>query len=580
MKVAFEVVKEIYKTLPTGYYLGRKINHRLVDNTMATYYDPLKDEIVVSYPLIARALDAADDTLFTKNYGLDSLVRGLLYHEISHAILTPTNLFKYAPAQRNHNVVNVVEDERIETLLATTFLKVNFKKNCIVINNYRGEKPTSAWDAFYQLVRYHKGEYEWVERLTDLIIRYKDINATTDWRSEYYVDEILEFYNDFVEAWNKAQEAQAQANSNEQNNEQNNETSSGNSSNENEEEENEEENENENGTSESEENEEEEGEEESEESEESETATSENEEEGEEEEETSENGNEETSEEETSEGEETPEEQANGETSEEDSTLDELTEDIETLDISALDEEEIKKSVGEAIDKIFNKYVDTALETRLMDIVIKKLKQNAQMGGAINAYSGRLDYRAVGNRDDYRWWVANNRMGHLKHNTKVHFTLFLDNSGSFEDNDDNMNIFIRTLDKVAKAYPDFTFDIVTMCHYVEEWADHNQIFDSHGGTALRHSIKDVIRRHQKVDANNYCLVLFDGDAHWSDEFRGQYYSSNDPFKHFDMPTTIIISDKFNEHYIRNSVHQARVKYCENFVDEFIDAICSLLERVI
>lgn len=573
MKVAFETVKEIYKTLPTGYYLGRKINHRLVDNTMATYYDPLKDEIVVSYPLIARALDAADDTLFTKNYGIDSLIRGLLYHEISHAILTPTNLFKYGPAQSNHNVVNVVEDERIETLLANTFLKVNFKKNCIVINNYRGESATSAWDAFYQLVRYHKGGYEWVERLTDLIIKYKDLYATDTWRSEYYVDEILDFYRDFVEAWNKEQEAQAQSNSNEQSNE----TSSGNSSSENEEEENEEENENENGTSENEEGEdenEEEGEEEGE------SATSE---EGEEEneEETSENGNEETSEEESSEGEEeTPEEQANGETSEEDNTLDELAEDIETLDISALDEEEIKQSVGQAIDKVLNKYVDKTLEARLMDIVFKKLKQNAQMGGAINAYSGRLDYRAVGNRDDYRWWVADNRMGHIKHNTKVHFTLFLDNSGSFEDNDDNMNIFIRTLDKVSKEYPDFTFDIVTMCHYVEEWTDHNQIFDSHGGTALRHSIKDVIRRHQKANANNYCVVLFDGDAHWSDEFRGQYYSSNDPFKHFDMPSTIIISDEFNEHYIRNSVHQARVKYCKNFVDEFTDAICSLLERVI
>ena len=81
----FEKVSRIMRTLPVGYYLGHKIDVRL-DPGQNSYYDPMHYCIVVGFKMLP--LDGLSET----DPHAEEIVRGVLYHEISHAILTPKNM--------------------------------------------------------------------------------------------------------------------------------------------------------------------------------------------------------------------------------------------------------------------------------------------------------------------------------------------------------------------------------------------------------------------------------------------------------------------------------------------------------
>ena len=677
MKVSFETVNSIYKTLPTGYYLGRKINHTLSETSSMTAYNPFEDAIIVSYPTIARMIEQADSDRINETYGIDSVIRGLLYHEVSHAILTSKELCGFAHTKKEHDIVNIVEDERIETLLATFFLKVDFKRNIVLLNNYRGKAPVSAWDAFYQLVRYHKGEEKWIKALKNLIITYKNLNATSDrYACERYHNAIMRFYNDFTREWNEKKEEEEKMRSmmssmsddsdsdedntsddsepsmdydNGSDDDTENEDTSDNTSDDTSddtEEDTEDDTDSYSGSSDDDtESDDTEDEEDDTESFTSNCDGSEDENEEDTEDDT-ENGSDGSSDEDTDDTEDESDEETNGsenddiedtedteesendseessasdmpsdgddisdsddsdsddseedsvggededeEDEEEESAMDELErtlDEIEDFDIDDITSEEITNSIKESLKAVIDRYTDKELESRLTQIIELKLRANKAQGAAINAYGGRLDYRSVAKRDDYKWWVTANRMGNLKGKAKVHITLLIDNSGSFWRNDAKMNVFIRTLDRVANQYPDFTFDVITINTKIVEWEDHNRIFKSDDGNRLLPEIATVLRKHKKADANNYLVALFDGDAHSDDMYcnypgyRSHTPTKDDPFKYLDESSTIIISDEENRQYITPSVHSARVKYCKSYVNEFIDTICDLLERVI
>ena len=156
----------------------------------------------------------------------------------------------------------------------------------------------------------------------------------------------------------------------------------------------------------------------------------------------------------------------------------------------------------------------------------------------------------------------------------MHFTLFIDNSGSFRYNDTYMNTFIRTLSRINN--PDFSFDVITINERVVEWPNTNCLFRSNGGNKLSNEIGKIIKKHHKSNCNNYDIVLFDGDAH-TDDYKHQ---NPEPFSKFDSNNTIIITDSENKRYIEHNVHKAKVKYVKNYCDEFINSICELLERAL
>ena len=53
MSISRIQVENIFKTLPTGYYVGRQLQNVLTDE-QSSYYDLMNDEIHVSYPMIEQ----------------------------------------------------------------------------------------------------------------------------------------------------------------------------------------------------------------------------------------------------------------------------------------------------------------------------------------------------------------------------------------------------------------------------------------------------------------------------------------------------------------------------------------------
>ena len=97
----------ILKTLPVGYYCGGRINVTLDKNEPTSYFRHEDNSIVISYPIISKGLEAVTDETWK-----ETAVRSMLYHEVSHAILTPDSYMKDEESTTMLEVLNIFEDER------------------------------------------------------------------------------------------------------------------------------------------------------------------------------------------------------------------------------------------------------------------------------------------------------------------------------------------------------------------------------------------------------------------------------------------------------------------------------------
>lgn len=570
MKATYPMINEIFKTLPIGYYLGRRIDIELSETSNSSYFNPSEDNIVISYIMIERALLNLPDNL--SKIDIEELVRGLVYHEVSHVILTPSNL-KYEYNTHDNKIINIVEDERIETI-CNFYMRVNFKKNIKIINNYHGEDPRDAESAFYYFIRYHKSTEKWLNRLHDLFVYYYNITSeystTNSSKVHAYREAILKLYRDFINEYEK----ENQEDQNDQHDENDNND----------------ENENNNDESEDTENEEEDDEDESEDDEDSiddteseddtddiNDSTSNNSDSSDDSDDSEENTKDTNN---TTISDDTKDLDENNEIEEEVSIFDEFEDEDESVDFSdlAMKKETFKRFAS----KLIGVYHDPAMEQMFKEIIDEKLKANKNNGSAINSYSGRFNYRSVGTRNDYKWWSQENRIGHIRQYSKVHFNLFIDNSGSFKNNDYRTNVLIKTLDRLQ--INDFSFDIITINTTIDEWEDHSKVFQSSDGNILTPQIGEVIRRHTKPDANNYNIVLFDGDAHSDERYHhSTTYNVTKPFKYFNSTNTILITDEQNRAYIEHDgCEKAKIKYLSNkdYCSVFIEEIGNLLRKCI
>jgi hypothetical protein len=180
MNISKAELQSIVKILPIGLYAKRGIKVSIEDEE-TSFYSPMTDEIVVSYPQILTALSkVADDSPYKEN-----IVRSVLYHEVSHAFMTPDMNWD--------NVINVFEDERMETLLANYYYDVDFKSNVFRFNGLEvGQIPpaTDGFSAFYNLVRFRSGKPRLLEKVADIIEKYSAMTKTNDtyYTWDYYRD--------------------------------------------------------------------------------------------------------------------------------------------------------------------------------------------------------------------------------------------------------------------------------------------------------------------------------------------------------------------------------------------------------
>lgn len=195
MELSLARCEQILHTLPIGYYAGRRIEVTMDKEETTSFYSPMEDKIIVSYPVIkqsAKAIPAGADD--------ERAVRSMLYHEVSHAILTPVNLRSSIP-------VNIFEDERIETLLRHYYHGVDFKQQLWDIHEGKIPKATKPEQAFFNAVRFGCAPQRILNSIQEIISKYKELNRTSPRYgkngSTNYSDEIHDLYDEITKAFRK-----------------------------------------------------------------------------------------------------------------------------------------------------------------------------------------------------------------------------------------------------------------------------------------------------------------------------------------------------------------------------------------
>lgn len=556
MAITFPVVKAIFDTLPTGYYLGRRITTILDENSSASYYDVANDKLIISAPMILDACASIDP----KNS--EEVIRGLLYHEVSHVILTGETPARYIDS-KNRMPFNVLEDERIETILKDFYMNVNFRKNVFILNKYDGTAyPKTADQAFYYLVRYHIGNEEWIEKLFNLIDRYKNLNAASHrWDWEYYIDDCVSFYNEFIDWYNNqpAQDVPENGNSNKSNNSNGSNDNSDNTDN------------SENNGNDS---------------------MDDGSTEGDQEDTNESSDQNTTSGESNTSSENESQSQAQGDISSSSNNNNGISNDKASGDPEPTDDtsdsqdiyeklanetkettSDYEPQIEDAIHNVFNKYEDNKLQKDITRILEMSQKKKGMFEGAKHGYSGKIDPKAMMNRnsrDSFKWWTKHSVGGNINGIAKTHFNLFIDSSGSMDNNETEINTLLRALSKIKSST--FDFDVITIDTDITEW-DQMRVYVADGGTDLDNRIAPVIRKHQKPNCNNFNIVVFDGEAHDPCD------AADEPFRHFDTPNTILVVDSHNAKFISDISKARKVVIRGDYAKNFIGEILNLLEKV-
>ena len=187
-------VEKVIKTLPISYYAFKEMPVRLTDEDR-TYINLATCAINISYPMIRKAMEDAE----RKGIEMDteSVCRALLYHEVSHALLTPMDM------KNNPAFYNVFEDERIETLLSNYYINVDFKANVKHLCGWdTPHAPRNADEAFFQTVRFRFGKKRHLEKVERIIQCYSTLNSTRSHAIgttlSFYENDIKELYEDIA----------------------------------------------------------------------------------------------------------------------------------------------------------------------------------------------------------------------------------------------------------------------------------------------------------------------------------------------------------------------------------------------
>ena len=528
MEVNKGEVEQILKTLPIGYYIGRKVDVRLSDES-CSYYDIMNDAITISYPQLQSALQNTTSAI------LENDIRCLLYHETSHAFLTPRTLNAV-------DFINIFEDERIESALRYYYKNVNFRSFVKRLNNFNNEKPTNSLSFFYQIVRYRIGPKFLLEKLHRLLMEYINLNRYSNENATYYygcaVRRFYDLCNKTYEALQYGNKSKYESVKNAASDESSYLTTSD-----------------------------------------SEFrqelikagfAEPDKDDENETESQTIEDDDDETNIDVNGNASAEQDDKDNDDNDEQTQTNNNVVydEDYE----NEVDEETSNKLMTQAVGQFDSDDVQSSIDQILASY--KSVMRNN--GSAINAYSGKFEPRSV-IRNDYKYFVQQNRLGHIKAYSKMHLNLFIDCSGSFHNNDIAVNKLLKALTRFEKQSADFTFDLISCSDGQVVRQKNDRIQSSDGGTFLTENINQTFRKQQFTDANNFNIVLYDGDMFCSRYFHD--FDKNTPkrIKIFDTKNTVCILDYSNAGYAKHLTN-CKVILTDNYVDNLLSNVLIALKQ--
>ena len=467
MSVSRIQVENIFKTLPTGYYVGRQVKNVLTDE-QSSYYDLMNDEIHVSYPMIEKVSKSLPDSLTIEND-----IRCLLYHEVSHVLLTSKELCINART-------NIFEDERIETVLANYYRGVDFKQFVKRVNNFHNEKPKTADEMYYQVVRYRVGPKQFVERVSSIINDYAQITRCSDWSDVYnYECAIDTLYNDIVKYFNgQKQDENNSDSSNSQNDENKNE---------------------------------------------------------------------------------------------QESSLPSTSADSSKIILS-------NEQITSLINNVVGRYDSVEYQQKINQI-LSNIKHTAkQTSSAINAYSGVFNPRSVV-RNDFKWFIQQNRTGHIKAFSKIKLNLFIDCSGSFRHNDEKVNKLLKALTVFEKQSKDFSFDLISCGNGQKIRAKNDRIQHSGGGTCIDCEIINQFKQVQQANAQNINICLYDGYCAASYSRNRLYPGGEKYLATFNNNRSVLILDDENRQAAETYCKNAKVIITNNYTEELDKNVFDALQAL-
>lgn len=204
----------------------------------------------------------------------------------------------------------------------------------------------------------------------------------------------------------------------------------------------------------------------------------------------------------------------------------------------------------------------------------KNSKVTKKNSAAINAYSGVFDPRST-IRDDYKFFLQSNRVGHQKAFSKMKLNLFIDRSGSFHNSVPMVNKIIYALQKIEKINPDFEFDVVTIGMDERLLPKNNRTFDADGGNAITPALRKIYNSLQNSKYQTINILLFDGNCHTDCDFK-----DCESLSVFNNKKSVVISEASNKAVFGKFIPSVKVNYCKNFVNELFKSIITALQIVL
>ena len=525
MKPSIGYCQDVLKTLPVGYYLGHPVSLRLDPTGDSTYIELDCERVTVSYNNICTALENAPDDIDPK-----PIIRALLYHEISHALLTPRGLLssisyafitKCCSRYKNgddkaayiwdhvHDIINIFEDERIETTCRDYYMNVDFKRLVVLLNgdpkNFMNRDPIGK---FFALVRYRIGSTEQLETVSSIIKQFYGETYMMH-NCETYAKAIIKLFASMLPS-----NFQYQHNHNEQDND------------------------------------------------------------------AAQDAQDNDAMQDAQKNDSVQDDQ--NDNAENQASHSPLTDDqVDT--IARTIEEKLtacqitieKSKIKEVFKRLSTNKEAAAIRAQFERVIQTALnKHKAQSSGSLG-YSGRIDPRSAANKD-YRWFAKKTQGSSVKRFSKIQFNLFCDDSGSFWGSKLKMNAVILALKELAAANHDIQVKVIHCGSGITVPDQESPWLQCQGSSFFDGNIPTIYKEAQRPDATNINMVVFDG------EFCTQKDITKDKaFGTFNHPNCIIVSDADNEDYFNEYAPQARktfitVRYADTFISQLIDQVGRLL----
>lgn len=234
---------------------------------------------------------------------------------------------------------------------------------------------------------------------------------------------------------------------------------------------------------------------------------------------------------------------------------------------------QVNKQLRDMIDSLHRNRMEVEEDTHLtesIERIIENFHKKNNSGSALASYSGHINPRYCA-REDYRFFEKKSPINGANRYGTCNIILWIDVSGSMSGATEQLNQLLKSMKVVAHKHHDFTFSLV-VCGEGQRIRDVDDecFVQCTGGNSIHDDVFDQYKSLQKPNTMNYNIALFDGDA-----FSDGGAESN--FGVFNHPNCLIVTDDDNERYAKRYCQQARVQYCDhNYAEELKGRVLDMM----